>query len=117
MTRRTWAVLAGLLAACCGDEPRTLADISRDYCAILMTCKRPSVAIGYDDPAECEAHRAELYQKAAEDGDSACSQAQSAYETCVGELEWCAGFEAYGSGSACAAETEAWWSVCFGVTP
>lgn len=117
MTQRTWVMITGFIAVCCGEEPRDLADISRDYCAILMSCKAPSVAVGYDDQAECEAHRAELYQKAAEDEKSACRRAQSVYETCVGELDWCAGFEDYWSGLACDAETDAWWLECFGVTP
>ncbi|PCC72123.1 hypothetical protein SAMN02745121_01332 [Nannocystis exedens] len=117
MLPRTWLAITALVTLCCGEEPPDLADISRDYCAILMTCKRPGVAVGYTDEAECEAHRTERYQEAAEVEKPACRRAQAAYETCVGGLEWCEGFDDYWSGLACGAETDAWYLECLGVTP
>lgn len=112
-----WLALAALVITCCGEEPPDREDISRDYCAIVMSCTRPNVAITYDDEAECEAHRAELYQKATEEKNAVCRRAQTTYEACVAGLDWCAGFEEYSWGRACAAETDTWFYECFGVRP
>ena len=74
-----------LLFACKQEEPPDLAQIAKDYCAIVQTCD-PGGA--WDDYEGCEAYSAKEYEKAIAT-DKECYDTRIVMETCIGSFDSC----------------------------
>lgn len=77
--------LSILLLACKQNDPPDLAQISKEYCAIVQTCD-PNEPWGDQDG--CEAESAEEFEKARMT-DKECFDTRIVMETCIGSFESC----------------------------
>lgn len=100
-----------LLLACKQEDPPDLAQISKDYCAIVQTCD-PGGG-GWEDYEGCEAYSAGEYEKD-RTGDRECFDTRIVMETCIGSFDSCDEYDKFqdGKDSECKHEFMDFYVAC-----